>query len=80
MLYVNMVDKFLSGWGSAKGGKSRYSVRCETLEQAEKIERAAHRRSEMRYITIADNPSRCGKNDHLSVRDFADLGEGWTRG
>jgi hypothetical protein len=40
MFYVNMVDNFMSGWGGAKVGKSRFSVRCTTLEQATQVPEA----------------------------------------
>ena len=77
--YVNMVDKFLSGWGPAARGKSRYSVRCETIAQAEAILASAHRRNGMQYAAIADRPARCGPRDHQKIIDFAELGESWKQ-
>jgi hypothetical protein len=78
--YVNMVDRFLSGWGEAKGGVSRLSVRCDTLDQAEAIQRAALDREEMRYVVIAEHPARKRTaRDHVSIRDFDEMGGSWRR-
>jgi hypothetical protein len=77
--YVNMHDTFLSGWGPARNGRSIYCVRCDTLEQAEAIERAAKERSEMRRVTIADKPRRARPGDHVAVKRAADLGGPWLR-
>lgn len=78
--YVNMVDRFMSGWGGADGGVSRYSVQCDTLEQAEAIERAARERSEMRYVGISRVPARKrSTRDHVSIRRVSDLGGPWLR-
>jgi hypothetical protein len=78
--YVNMVDKCLSGWGMAQGGKSRYSVECEGMEQAEKIFRAALDRPEMKRVTVSNRPPRGGRNDHVRVVKYADLGACWKGG
>lgn len=78
VFYVNMTDRFMSGWGLAKR-RSYMSVRCDTIEQAEAIERAAKDRSEMRYVVIAQRPRRAQAGDHVSVKDFADLGGPWLR-
>ncbi len=80
MIYVNMRDKFLSGWGGAAGGHSYKVVACDTLEQAEAIEQAARQRSEMRSISIADKPRRPRTaRDHVSLNHFSDMGGFWLR-
>lgn len=76
--YVNMTDRFMSGWGLAPR-RSYLCIACETLEQAEAIERAAKDRSEMRYVTIAAKPRRGRAGDHVSVKDFAEMGGPWLR-
>lgn len=79
-VYVNMVDRFMSGWGLASGGRSRMSVRCETREQADAIEKAARERSEMRYVTLSDRPARKrSPHDHVSIKDFSTMGGPWLR-
>lgn len=78
-IYVNMIDKFMSGWGGASRGRSLYSIRCETRAQADAIEKAARERKEMRYVTLSDNPPRKRSGDHLSVKDFSQVGGPWRR-
>lgn len=56
MYYVTATDKFMSGWGLAKGKTNKVVVICENLTEAEEVEEALHRRSEMKYINI-----RCSK-------------------
>jgi hypothetical protein len=77
-IYVNMVDRFMSGWGGAAGGVSRYSVKCDTREQADAIEKAAQDRSEMKYVTLALTPPRKrSAGDHVQIVDFKDMGKPW---
>lgn len=75
--YVNMNDKFMSGWGGAKHGKSVYVIECDTLAQAEAIEKAAQDRSEMKYIAIADKPRRVRAGDHRRIRKFSEVSGPW---
>lgn len=77
MFYVNMTDKFMSGWGGAAGGKSFYCVKCDTLAQAEAVEKAAHERPEMKRIAIANKPRRSGSGNHTKVTEFKKLGGPW---
>lgn len=79
VFYVNMHDKFLSGWGGAAKGRSLYSIKCETLTQAEAIVKAAEDRSEMRRITIASKPPKGRPGDTISIRDFADVSGPWKK-
>ena len=76
-LYVNMVDRFMSGWGCASGGRSILIVACETLAQADAIERAARDRDEMRYISVTTKPRRVHSSDHVSHREFDEMGGAW---
>ena len=77
MFYVSMTDKFMSGWGASSGKNNKYIVECETLAEAETIEKAARQRPEMRRISVhARMPSF--RNAHVSVRKFANLGKAWT--
>jgi len=47
-------DKFMSGWGGAKGGASRCAWACQSLADAERAEKWVSNRSEMRYVSIVD--------------------------
>lgn len=79
MFYVNMVDKFMSGWGLASRGRSLFIVKCETLAQAEAIEAAAQKRPEMRRISITETPRRPRPGDHVSIRDFSQMRGPWLQ-
>ncbi|NBU79674.1 MAG: hypothetical protein EBS50_11505 [Sphingomonadaceae bacterium] len=69
-----MTDKFLSGWGLAKGGNSVLCVLCPDYETAERIERAALRRREMKRVAIADKPR---KGAHVTIRHASELTGAW---
>lgn len=75
--YVTMTDKFMSGWGVADGKKNKLIIQCDTWQQAEQIERAAHDRSEMRYINICTKKPRYGSNVVESWKTWDDLGPIW---
>lgn len=76
--YVTMTDKFMSGWGVAQGKTNKLIIECDTLQQAEQIEKAAHRRSEMRYINIRITKPRYKSNVVESWKNWSDLGTIWT--
>jgi hypothetical protein len=78
MIYVNMTDKFMSGWGLAPN-RSHYCVKCETSEQADAIEKAARDRKEMVHITTSTRPRKARRGDHVKVVNFADLRGPWLR-
>lgn len=75
--YVTMIDKFMSGWGMAKGKTNKMIVVCDTWQQAEQIERGARDRSEMRYINIRTTKPRYGSNVVESWKTWDDLGDIW---
>lgn len=74
--YVNMVDKFMSGWGKAKNTRAYYIVMCHTLEEAEAIEKAAQDRPEMKYITLTEKPRRV-RYGQVTMRHVSELGGPW---
>lgn len=78
--FVTMTDKFMSGWGMSEGKTNKLIIECETLQQAEQIERAAHKRPEMRYINIRTIKPRYGAHVLESWKAWGDLGEVWTGG
>ena len=75
--YVTMTDKFMSGWGMAKDKTNKMIVVCDTWQQAEQIERAAHDRSEMKYINIRTTKPSYGSNVVESWKCWDDLGDIW---
>jgi len=76
--YVTMTDKFMSGWGMAEGKKNKLIIECETIEQAEQIERAARYRDEMTYVNIRISKPRYGANVLETWKTWKDLGPIWT--
>jgi hypothetical protein len=80
MFYVTMTDKFMSGWGYAAGKTNKMIVACDTIAQAEQIERVAQRRPEMRYVNIRTTKPRYGANVVESWKTWDDLGTIWKGG
>lgn len=79
MFYVRMHDKFMSGWGEAQGKRNIFIIACETLAQAEAIEAAALKRSEMRRVSIRETKPREQSGDLISWRTFSDMGGSWLQ-
>lgn len=77
--YVNMTDRFMSGWGGASKGKSLYCVQCDTYEQAEAVLWAAEARPEMLRPAIAANVRKHTSRDHVRVVHVTDVGGPWLR-
>jgi hypothetical protein len=50
--WVTMTDRFMSGWGLAKGLKNKLVFECESLAEAEKVEAFALNRPEMSYVHL----------------------------
>jgi len=78
--YVTMTDRFMSGWGHAKGRTNKFVVGCDTYKQAETIARNAERRSEMKYVNITSSkPYYKGRRFLVSYRNYKDLGKIWKK-
>lgn len=75
--YVRMTDKFMSGWGPARGKSNVLVVECETLAQAEAIEAAARRRSEMKRVALCSTKPKARAGVLYSWRKFSDMGGPW---
>ncbi len=52
MYYVTMTDKFMSGWGMARGKINKLVISCNTYDEANTVRNNADRRSEMKYVNI----------------------------
>jgi len=78
LFYVNMTDKFMSGWGMAKGMTNKLIIECQTIEQAEQIERVARYRDEMKYVNIRTTKPHYGSHVLESWKTWDELGEIWT--
>ena len=67
MVYVTMTDKFMSGWGMAKGKTNKLVIECENRLQAEKIaDYANNERDEMKYINITYNKPRYNSSKYIT--------------
>ena len=76
--YVTMTDKFMSGWGMAENKINKMIVVCDTMKQAQTIERNAKKRSEMKYINICFKKPNYNKERYLeSIKYYNDLGVIW---
>jgi hypothetical protein len=47
-------DKFMSGWGGAKGGASRCAWACHPDVNTDRVYNWVKNRSEMRYVNLVD--------------------------
>jgi hypothetical protein len=76
--YVTMTDKYLSGWGMSEGKTNKLIIECQTIEQAEQVERAARYRDEMKYVNIRTTKPHYGSHVLETWKTWNDLGPVWT--
>ena len=76
-IYVRMTDKFMSGWGEARGKTNVLVIACETQAQAEAVEKAAHARPEMKRVQICLDKPKARDGVLYSHKKFSDLGGPW---
>lgn len=78
--YVTMTDKFMSGWGHARGKINKYIIECNTAKQAETIACNANKRSEMKAINITRKKPYYNPRKYLeSNKKYAELGRIWKK-
>lgn len=51
---VVATDKFMSGWGNAKGGKSRVAWAVDHVTKTSELFKWVSNRSEMKYVSIVN--------------------------
>jgi len=78
MYYVTMTDKFMSGWGCAKGKVNKLVIACDSYDQALQIERAAKCRSEMTRVNIRTSKPYYGASVLTTWKTYADMGGMWV--
>ena len=81
--FVSMTDNFMSGWGGAASRKSKYVVACDTLAQAEQIERVAkNMRTYMAYVNITSKEPKFYplRRYQVTRKTWSDLGGIWKDG
>lgn len=75
-----MTDKFMSGWGMARGLTNKLVIGCDNVEQVKRVMRNARKRSEMRYINYTSSKPYFNKNRFLvSYKDYKSLGSIWKK-
>jgi len=65
MVYVTMTDKFMSGWGMAKGKTNKLVFECDTMEEARIVADNAENRSDQKYINITQNKPYYSSSKYL---------------
>lgn len=68
-------DRFMSGWGQARGGYSRCAWAFETLADAERAESRIAARGDMQYVRVTRDtyrPPRGTVHFHIYVVDSRD--------
>ena len=79
--FVTMTDRFLSGWGQAKGKDAKLVIGPMSYDDAIRIDRAARRRSEMKYVNIREakgNPRNFYPRSQVTVKKLSEMGGSWT--
>ena len=79
MYYVTMTDKFMSGWGEAKGKTNKLVFVCETYEQAQTVAENAENRSEMRYVNICTEKPCYNSKQYLTQFKTIEEAPTWYR-
>jgi hypothetical protein len=80
-IFVWMTDKFMSGWGQARGKINKLIIRCDTLEQAECIFKNAQMREEMKNINYGRKLPYFSESKYkLSFKTWDQLGYVWKTG
>jgi hypothetical protein len=52
MVYVTMTDKFMSGWGCARGLINKLVFECEDYDEARIVAANAEGRSDQKHVNI----------------------------
>jgi len=77
--YVTMTDKFMSGWGHAKGKTNKLVIECDSFDDAQTVETNAKDRNEMIYVNITRRKPYYRKNNFcVSWHDKGDY-KTWFR-
>ena len=64
--YVSMTDRFMSGWGEARGKINKLVFECQSYEEAVIVRDNARNRTDQIYINICANKPYYNKRDYLT--------------
>lgn len=76
-IYVEMIDKFMSGWGLATDKVSIFSIECSNETEVANVKREAYRRNEMYGIKRTLVPTQDSHMVHVSRKTYDELGAIW---
>ena len=62
--YVLCNDRFMSGWGYAKGKINTVILPCKSLEEANRVAAYAEGRGDQTYVRICGNKPRLNNTTH----------------
>lgn len=71
--YVTMTDRFMSGWGMAKGTTNKFVIGTDDYDRAKYLYEKALNRPEMRYVNLNITKPHYGSGVYVSYRDAEDI-------
>lgn len=78
--YVTMTDRFMSGWGMARGKTNKLIIETKDYDLAQTIAKNARKRSEMKYVNVnITKPRYDPRYYYVSKKKAKELGYIWTR-
>jgi len=81
MWYVTMTDKFMSGWGEARGKINKLIFECDSLQEARIVADNAENRSDQKNINIATKkPYYSSKTHYAQVKTKEEYPEWYKEG
>ena len=75
--YVSMTDRFMSGWGEARGKINKLVFDCESYEEALIVRDNARNRTDQIYINICMNKPYYDKRFYLVQYKTKEDYESW---
>ena len=79
--YVTMTDKFMSGWGMAKGKINKLIFECDSYEQACIVAENAENRNDQKNVNISKNkPYYNAKRFYVQIKTNEDYSKWYEKG
>lgn len=75
--FVSMTDKFMSGWGEARGKINKLIFECETYEEALIVEENAQNRSDQKNINICSKRPYYPSRSHYTQVKTKEIYPSW---
>src|SRR6056297_474187 len=79
--YVTTTDAFMSGWGMARGKTNKLIFPCDSLDEAQTVERNAKNRTDQKYVNITGSwPRYSGSRYYIQVKTKEDYTNWYKEG